>query len=74
MKRNIYTKGHADIGWEFLAFVATSLGQLAPELLRCLLMCAGQAAQKASVASEDTSIPVDEDDSEPEEARNPTFP
>ena len=78
MKRNIYTKGHADIGWEFLAFVATSLGQLAPELLRYLLLCADQAAQtrKASVASGlgDDSIPVDENDSEPEVVRNPTFP
>ena len=49
-------------------------GQLAPELLRYLLLCAGQAAQRASVAAGDASTPVDEDGEEPAEARNPTFP
>ena len=62
------------IGWVFLAFVATTLGQLAPELLRYLLLCAGQAAQRASVAAGDASTPVDEDGEEPAEERNPTFP
>ena len=57
-----------------LAFVATTLGPLAPDLLRYLLLCAGQAAQRASVASVDASVPVDEDDAEPEDPRNPTFP
>ena len=58
----------------FLAFVSTTLGQLAPELLRYLLLCAGQAAQWASVAAGDASTPVDEDGEEPAEARNPTLP
>ena len=58
----------------FVAFVAKTLGQLAPNLLRYLLHCAGHAVQRALVAPGDTSIPVDEDDAEPWEARNPTFP
>ena len=40
LKRRVYTQGYADIGWVFLAFVATTLGQLAPELLDYLLLCA----------------------------------
>ena len=43
-------------------------------MLRYLLLCAGQAAQRASVAAGDASTPVDEDGEEPAEARNPTFP
>jgi len=74
LKRRVYTQGYADIGWVFLAFVSTTLGQLAPELLRYLLLCAGQAAQRASVAAGDASTPVDDDGEEPAEARNPTFP
>ena len=58
----------------FLVFVVTTLGQLVPELLCYLLLCAGQAAQRASVAAGDVSTPVDEDGEEPVEARNPTFP
>ena len=58
----------------FLAFAATTLGQLAPELLRYLLLCAGQAAQRASVAAGDVSTPVDDNGEEPAEACNPTFP
>ena len=41
MKLNLYTKGYGDIWWVFLAFVATTLGQLAPDLLCYLLFCAG---------------------------------
>ena len=68
-------KGYADNGWVFLAFVVTTLGQLAPEFLRyIILLCAGQAAQRASVAAGDASTLVDEDGEEPAEARNPTFP
>ena len=74
LKQRVYTQGYADIGWVFLAFVATTLGQLAPELLCYLLLCAGQAAQRASVAAGDASTPVSEDGEEPAEARNPTFP
>ena len=59
LKRNVYTKGYADIGWVILAFVATTLGQLAPELLCYILLCAGQAAQRASVNAGDVSTPVD---------------
>ena len=73
LKRRVYTQGYADIGWVFLAVVATTLGQLAPELLCYLLLCAGQAAQRASVAAGDASTPVDEDGEEPAGARNPTF-
>ena len=58
----------------FLAFVAMPLGQLAPELLHYLQLCAGQAAQRASVAAGDVSTPVDEDGEEPAEEHNPTFP
>ena len=58
----------------FLAFVVTTLGQLAQELLHYLLLCAGQAAQLASVTAGDVSTPVDEDGEEHAEARNPTFP
>ena len=58
----------------FLVFVSTTLGQLAPELLRCLLLCAGQPAQQASVAAGDASTPADEDREEPAESRNPTLP
>ena len=58
----------------FLAFVATTLGQLAPELLCYLLLCIGQAAQQASVAAGDASSLVNEDGLEPAEAHNPTFP
>ena len=57
LKQNLYPAGYTDLGLVFIAFVATTLGQLAPDLLRYLLLCAGQAAQKASAASEDTSIP-----------------
>ena len=74
LKRRVYTQGYAEIGWVFLAFVVTSLGQLAPELLCYLLLCVGQAAQLASVAAGDVSTPVDEDGEEPEEEHNPTFP
>ena len=63
----------ADIGWVFLAFVVTTLGQLAQELLHYLLLCAGQTAQLASVTAGDVSTPVDEDGEEPAEAHNPTF-
>ena len=74
LKQRVYTQGYTDIGWVFLAFVATTLGQLALELLQYLLLCAGQAAQLASVAAGDASTPVDEDGEEPAEARKPTFP
>ena len=57
----------------FLAFVSTTLGQLAPELLFYLLLCEGQAAQRASVAAGDGSTPVDEDGEEPAEAHYPNF-
>ena len=67
------TQGYTDIGWVFLAFVATTLGQLALELLQYLLLCAGQAAQLASVAAGDESTPVDDDGEEPAEACNSTF-
>ena len=43
-------------------------------MLSYLLLCAGQAAQRASVAAGDASTPVDDDGEEPAEARNPTFP
>ena len=58
----------------FLTIVVTTLVQLALELLCYLLLCAGQAAQWASVAAGDASTPVDEDGEEPAEAHNPTFP
>ena len=74
VKRRLYTQSYGDFGWVFLAFVTTTVGQLALELLRYLLLCAGQAAQRASVAAGDASTPVDEDGEEPAEARSPTFP
>ena len=74
LKQRVYTQGYADIGWVFLAFVDTTLGQLEQELLSYLLLSAGQAAQLASVAAGDESTLVDEDGEEPVEARNPTFP
>ena len=74
LKQRVYAQGYADIGWVFLAFVVTTLGQLVLELLCYLLLCAGQAAQQASVAAGDVSTPVDEDGEEPAEAHNPTFP
>ena len=61
VKLGVYTQDFADIGWVFLAFVATTLGQLAQELLCYLLLCAGQAAQRASVTAEDEPTPVDSD-------------
>ena len=63
LKQRVYTQDYADIGWVFLAFVVTqtldgclafvvtTLGQLAQELLCYLLLCAGQAAQRASVTA-----------------------
>ena len=59
LKERVYNQGYADIGWVFLAFVAMTLGQLAQELLCYLLLCAGQAAQQASVTAGDVSTPVD---------------
>ena len=52
----------------------TTLGQFVLKLLSYLLLCAGQAAQWASVAAGDVSTPVDNNGEEPAEARNPTFP
>ena len=60
LKQRVYTQGYADIGWVFLTIVVTTLVQLALELLCYLLLCAGQAAQLASVAAGDVSTPVDE--------------
>ena len=58
----------------FLAFVVTTLGQLAPELHRYLLLCAGQAAQRAPVAAGDASTQVNEDGEEPAKEHNHAFP
>ena len=50
-----------------------TLGQLEQELLCYLLLCAGQAAQLASVPAGDVSTPVNEDGEEPAKEHNPTF-